>query len=205
MQWYLGPVLLVAAIVAAALLVRAFIRGRRWSSFAAVALLGPAAAGYLWRPNITTDQIWVMRRYLFSALPLLTLLGFGLVAALVRSRPRRLPRAAPVTLAVIIAVAGIVSPLRAIKPVPNITEQRGNLLALRDACHRTGTDAAIVVLQSPTGLLTQWAPQTLRGWCNVPVATCRVVETASRKVYQSAVRSTTTVDSMTSMNVRSSA
>src|SRR4029079_16408402 len=110
---------------------------------------------------------------------LLTLLGFGLVAALVRSRPRRLPRAAPVTLAVIIAVAGIVAPLRAIQPVPHLAEQRRQLLALRHACHRTGTDAAIVVLQSPTGLLTQWAPQTLRGWCNVPVAA--MVPTAGTK------------------------
>ena len=27
-----------------------------------------------------------------------------------------------------------------------------------------------MVLQGPTGLLFQWAPQSLRGWCNVPVA-----------------------------------
>ena len=33
-----------------------------------------------------------------------------------------------------------------------------------------GKDAAIVVLQGATGLLFQWAPQTMRGWCNVPVA-----------------------------------
>ncbi len=170
MRWYLGPILLVAAIVAAALLARALVRGRRWYTFAALGLLGPATVGYLWRPNITTDQIWVMRRYLFSALPLLTLLGFGLVAALVQMRPRRLPRAVPIACAVVIAVAGIVWPLRAVKPVPNMTEQRGYLLTLRDACHRVGRDAAIVLLQSPSGLLTQWAPQTLRGWCNVPVA-----------------------------------
>src|SRR5262249_1388077 len=30
--------------------------------------------------------------------------------------------------------------------------------------------AAVVLLQSRTGLTAQWAPQTLRGWCNVPVA-----------------------------------
>jgi hypothetical protein len=44
------------------------------------------------------------------------------------------------------------------------------LLAVRDACHTVGRDAAIVLLKSPTGLTAQWAPQTLRGWCNVPVA-----------------------------------
>jgi hypothetical protein len=169
-QWYLGPVLLAAAIVAAALLVRAFVRARRWQAFAPVALLGPAAVAYLYRPNIATDQIWVMRRYLFSALPLFTLLGFGLVAALLAARPLRLPRAVPVTAGALIAAAGIVSPLRALEPVPKITEQRGFPSTLRAACRTAGDDAAIVVLKSPTGLLAEWTPQALRGWCDVPVA-----------------------------------
>jgi hypothetical protein len=170
MQWYLGPVLLAAAIVALALLVRALIRGHRWYAVSALAFLGPASAVYLWRPNITADQIWVMRRFLFSALPLFTLLGFGLVAALVRYRPRRVPRAAPITLAVVIATAGIASPVRALKPVANITDQRGYLLALRDACRIAGKDAAIVLLQtSPSRLFYTWAPQSFRSWCNVPV------------------------------------
>ena len=38
------------------------------------------------------------------------------------------------------------------------------------ACRVMGKNAAVVLLQSPTGLLYAWAPQTLRGWCNVPVA-----------------------------------
>jgi len=169
-SWYIGPVALAAAIVAAALLVRKLVRGRMWYAAAAIALLAPASAVYLWRPNITTDQIWVMRRYLFSALPLFTLLAFGLVAALVRARPRHLPAAVPVVIGVLIAAGAISQPLRAIKPVPNITEQRGYLLAVRDTCDIVGRDAAIVLLQSPQGLTAQWAPQTLRGWCNAPVA-----------------------------------
>jgi hypothetical protein len=189
MQWYLGPVLLAAAIVAAALLVRALVRGRRWQAFAPLALLGPAAAGYLWRPNISTDQIWVMRRYLFSALPLFTLLGFGLVAALVRYRPRRLPRALPVAGAVVIAALGIVSPARALKPVPKITEQRSYPVALRDACRTTGEHAAIVVLQStdPRVLLSQWLPQSLRGWCDVPVAVMATTPTSRAALARLAV------------------
>jgi len=79
-------------------------------------------------------------------------------------------RVMPIGLALIVVTAGIVWPLRALKPVPNVTEQRGYLLALRDACNAAGDDAAIVVLQGRTGLFAQWAPQTLRGWCDVPVA-----------------------------------
>ena len=170
MSWYVGPIALATAIVAAALLVRMFVRGRMWFAVAGVALLGPASAVYLWRPNITTDQIWVMRRYLFSALPLFVLLAFGLVAALVRVRSHRVPMAVLVAIAILLAGGALSSPLRALKPVPNITEQRGYPLAVRDACHTVGRESAIVLLQSPKGLMAQWAPQTLRGWCNVPVA-----------------------------------
>jgi len=170
MSWYLGPITVGAAIVGAALLVGILVRGRLWFALAGIALLGPSSVIYLWRPNISSDQIWVMRRYLFSALPLLTLLAFGLVAALLRLAPKQLPRAVPVTAALVIAAAGIAYPISTLEPVRNITEQRGDLLAVRDACRVMGKDAAVVLLQSPTGLLYAWAPQTLRGWCNVPVA-----------------------------------
>lgn len=170
LSWYLGPIALATAIVAAALFVRMLVRGRMWFAFAGVALLAPASAVYLWRPNITTDQIWVMRRYMFSALPLFVLLAFGLVAALVRVRTHRVPVAAVVAIAVVLAGFAVSSPLRALKPVPSISEERVYPVAVRDACHTVGRDAAIVLLQGKKGLLSQWAPQTLRGWCNVPVA-----------------------------------
>ena len=170
MSWYLGPVALAAAIVAAALVVRALMRGQSWYALAGIALLGPAAAVYLWRPNISTDQIWVMRRYLFSALPLLTLLAFGLVAACARVRLRSMPRLVPIAVAVVIGAAAVASPISTVAAVPNITEQRGDALALRDACRTVGPRAAIVLLQGSTGLLYEWVPQSLRGWCNVPVA-----------------------------------
>ena len=170
MSWYLGPITVAAAIVAAALLVVMLVRGKMWFALAGLALLGPSSVIYLWRPNISSDQIWVMRRYLFSALPLLTLLGFGLVAALLRWAPKQVPRAVPIAAAVVIAAAGIAYPISTVEPVRNITEQRGDLLTVRDACRVMGGHAAVVVLQSPAGLLYEWAPQTLRGWCDVPVA-----------------------------------
>ncbi len=170
MSWYLGPIAVAAAIVAAALLVRALVHGRMWFASVGIALLAPASAVYLWRPNISTDQIWVMRRFLFSALPLLTLLAFGLVAALRRAEPRRTSRAVTAAVAVVIGAAGVAYPIWAVHRVPNVTEQRGDLLAVREACRTVGRDAAIVVLQNPTSLLSQWVPQTLRGWCDTPVA-----------------------------------
>jgi hypothetical protein len=170
LSWYAGPIALAAALIAGALLVRALVRGRMWFAVTGIALLAPSSAVYLWKPNISTDQIWVMRRYLFSALPLVTLLAFGLVAALLRFAPAGIPRFVPIGAAVLIGAVAVAYPISTVEPVRNIAEQRGDLLAVRDACHIMGNDAAIVVLQGPTGLLFQWAPQTLRGWCNAPVA-----------------------------------
>ena len=162
--------MVAAAIVAAALLLRDLLRGRRLHTLAGVALLAPASAVYLWKPNISTDQIFVMRRFLFSAIPLFVLLAFGLVAALLQHTPKSMPRAIPVVVAVFIAFWGLWYPISVVKSVPNITEQRGDLLTLRDACQKMGTNAAVVVLQAPPSLLYEWAPQPVRGWCNVPVA-----------------------------------
>jgi len=170
MSWYLGRVALAAAIVGAAFLVRDLLRGRRFYTLAGVALLAPASAVYLWKPNISTDQIFVMRRFLFCAFPLLILLAFGLVAALLQYVPKSIPRAVPTAVAVFIAAAAVWYPISVIKAVPNITEQRGDLLTLRSACTTLGNNAAVVVLQSPTSLVNEWAPQPLRGWCDVPVA-----------------------------------
>jgi hypothetical protein len=170
MTWYLGPIAVAAAIVGAALLVRELIRGRMVFTLAGIALLAPATAVYLYRPNISTDQIFVMRRFLFSALPLLTLLAFGLVATLLRLVPKTIPRAVPVAAALLIGAAGVVYPITTVASVPNITEQRGDLLALKDACRTMGRHAAIVLLEGDADQLFQWAPEPLRGWCNAPVA-----------------------------------
>jgi len=170
MSWYLGPVTVAAAIVAAALLTWMLVRGKMWFALAGIALLGPSSAIYLWRPNISSDQIWVMRRYLFSALPLLTLLAFGLIAALLSLKPKRVPRPVPICAAVLIGAIAFAFPVVALKSVRNMSDQRGDPLAVRDACRMIGDHAAIVILQSPTGLLYEWAPQTLRDWCDVPVA-----------------------------------
>jgi len=170
MSWYLGPITVAAAIVAAALLTWMLVRGKMWFALAGIALLGPSSLIYLWRPNISSDQIWVMRRYLFSALPFLTLLAFGLVAALVSLKPRRVPRVVPFGAAILVGAAAVAFPVVVLKPVRNISDQRGDPLAVRDACRTVGDHAAIVILQSRSGLLYEWAPQTLRDWCDVPVA-----------------------------------
>ena len=170
MSWYLGPFTIAAAIIAAALLARAVLRRRWLDALAGRRVAGPASALYLWRASAYPDQVWVERRYLDSALPLITVLAFGLVVALARWRPGAVPRAVPMIAAAALGVVAVAAPIRAVAPVRNMTEQRGNLGAIEDACRIIGPRAAVVVLRSPVNRVDLTAPQTLRGWCGADVA-----------------------------------
>ena len=170
MSWYLGPITVFAAIVGAALLIRSLLRGHSRFALAGLALLGPPSAIYLWKPSAAADQIWVTRRYLISAFPLLTLLAFGVVAALVRWASARVPSALTVVIAVAVSAGMVAYPFSTVVPLRDMTEQRGDVGIIRDACGILGPHAAVVVLASKTGSLAGSVPQTLRGWCGTPVA-----------------------------------
>lgn len=171
MSWYLGPMVVAAAIIGGALLVRALVLGRFARVTAALATLVPASALYLWKANAVSDHIWVMRRFLVGAFPLLVLLAAGLAAYL-------WPQAGTARLGVtrrvvsLLLVAGAVGwPLYTVAGLAAMTEQRGYLDVVHDACAHMGAKPAIVLIDSnPNNLVEQWIPQTLRGWCGADVA-----------------------------------
>ena len=175
MSWYLGRVVVAAAIVGGrAARARRCCAAARCSRSRAIALLAPASAVYLWKPNISTDQIFVMRRFLFSRAPVVDRCSRSgsspRCCGSCRSRYRARCRWS-VARRSIACWRRRGTRSRRSRRCRNITEQRGDLLALRRTrARRSASNAAVVVLQSPTGLLYQWAPQPLRGWCNVPVA-----------------------------------
>lgn len=168
--WYLGPIALAAGIVGVALLTREVIRGRRGPAGLVVTAFLPVAAVYLWNANIFPDQIWVMRRFLPLVIP-----GFILFAFVVVDRMFGIGRRSNGTSnrlwqagAVVILVAAIAWPVRTVWPVRGETTQKGFLGPVDQLCHVIGPDAAVVVLQGAT--LQAILPQTLRSYCNVPVA-----------------------------------
>lgn len=172
MSWYVGPLTLVAAIVAAGCLTRALLRGRRLYALAPLALFVPESLVYLWYANAYTDHVWVARRFLTSTFPLLILLALGLAALLWRaplpgkwSTPSRVA-------AVVIAVGAVAFPVWTIVPVRSMRDQGGYEKTVTQACKVLGPNAAVVVLEGPTlasDTREDWIPQTLRSWCGVPV------------------------------------
>jgi hypothetical protein len=172
MSWYLGPLTLVAAIVGAALLVRALLRGRLPHVVAPLAILLPGALLYLWSASVQPDHVWVMRRFLVGALPMLILLAVGLAARLWTAPVRwRWKRAARIVAAVVV-VSTVAFPIYTVIPVASMREEAGYLSVVEDACRVLGPRSAAVMLepvQKQQEFLEAWATQALRGWCDTPV------------------------------------
>ena len=54
-----------------------------------------------------------------------------------------------------------------------MSEQRGLLAVVDNACRLMGPRPAVIVLASPPRLFDQWTPQAFRGWCDADVAIMR--------------------------------
>jgi hypothetical protein len=165
MSWYLGPLTLAAAIIGAALLVRALLRGRYSHAAVAVGVMVPGALLYLYKADAVPDHIWVTRRFLLNAVPTLVLLAAGL-ACWLWSNVRRV-RAGRIAAAVLTVVA-VGYPVTTIAGVQAMGEQRGYLEAVHAVCRDLGPHAAAVVIAVDSLELT--IPQTLRSFCGADVA-----------------------------------
>ena len=175
MSWYLGPILIAAAIIGGALLVRSLVlEGRFARVTAALATLVPASALYLWKANAAADHIWVMRRFLVGAFPLFVLLAVGL-AAYLWPPPSTTRRRVTRSVVSLLLVAGSLGwPLYTVAGLQAMTEQRGYLNVVRDACAHMGPKPAVVLIDgSEDNIVDLWLPQTLRGWCGADVAILR--------------------------------
>jgi len=168
-SWYIGPITLVLAIVGAAYATRSFVRGSlRVPSQATALVLAPPALLYLWRPSITPDQIWSMRRFLPAVFPILLLAAFGALCAFA-ARDRFGATRARRAIAVGLGVVALAYPVYAIRNVSRMTDQRGFHAAVLDACRVVGDRGAVVVPQESAPLTWLYDPQTLRSFCDVPV------------------------------------
>jgi hypothetical protein len=176
MGWYIGPLTLTVAIVGAALLTRALIRGRMTRVLGALAVLAPGSLLYLYKADAASDHPWVTRRFLVSALPLLVLLALGLAAAC--AGWRRFGGAARVV-AILFAISTVAYPLYTVIGVRSMTEQRGFLAVINEGCADFGNHAAVLVLERDNAdLFDDWVPQALRSWCGADVGVARGVTAA---------------------------
>ena len=189
LSWYLGPPTLAIALVAAGLLARALLRGRMLHMIAPVALLVPGSLLYLDRASAYTDHIWVMRRYLDTALPLLILLALGLAAFL---RTARLPdgwmRTTGRTGAIAIAIVTVGYPIYTLIPVRSMKDESGYLAVMQDACRLMGPHPAMLLVgqarTSATDVLEEWTPLAFQSFCGAAVAVDPIIFTTAAEMQR---------------------
>jgi len=171
-SWYVGPITLTIGIIGAAALTVALVRGSvRLPTQIAAFMFAPPALLYIWRPTITPDQIWAARRFLPAVFPGIILLTFAVLCGLVRTPDRRFVGQRR-SLAIVLAIATVAFPWITIRDVAQMTEQRGLFPVIDNACKILGHHSAVVVLQdlAPPSVVYLSDPQTLRSFCDVPVA-----------------------------------
>ena len=169
-SWYLGPLTLTLAIIAFGVVAALLVKGTaRFATRISVFMLAPPALLYLWRPSITPDHIWATRRFLPAVFPGVILLAFCAISVIARG-PRLRSARVRTSIAIVLGVCAILYPARATSGVANMTEQRGEYAAVAAACRTLGPKSAAVILQDSQSFLYLNDPQTLRSFCNIPVA-----------------------------------
>ena len=169
MSWYIGAPALLLAIGGLMWGTWKVLRGRGHSALVTLLVLCLGSGALYWyAPQITPDQIWASRRFVPAVLPALAVWATVAVAvcASVR-RVRRLPRTMQHAVAGAAAIVLIVPPAVVTSPVMWQRSQAGYLQPILASCDAVGPDAAVIVVGGWAGATL---PQSLRSWCDVPVA-----------------------------------
>lgn len=174
---YTGGAAIVLAAAGTAVAAAEGTRRRADDLLLLAGLLAIPAAAYLWRPSITPDQIFAMRRFLPVVLPGVAITG-GLVAD--RALRWRSPRVAAAGGAAFLA-ALVAFPVWASAAVFSDTPEQGSAAAVAAVCRAAGPRAAILIV--PGGGLEVVAPQTLEAFCGVPVAVATTAQAASNLAF----------------------
>jgi hypothetical protein len=169
MSWWVGPVALVLALLAAAVLAHraagSWVDERPLPSWLGAAVVGVGSTLLTaYRPGITPDHPWADRR-LVIALPTVVLLVVACAAVLSRWTTRRLPYTVNVLASVAVAAALLVPAALATWPHADERVEEGELAAVDRVC--SAMQPGDVAMMVDSRAANEW-PQVLRGYCGVP-------------------------------------
>lgn len=169
MAWWVGPVTLVLALAALAVLTHraaaAWTAERPLPSWTGPLLVATGSTVLtLIRPGITPDHPWADRR-LLVALPFALVLAVAAIATVTRWGTRRLPSLATVGATVALAVGVAWPTVAATLPHAAQRVEQGELAAVRQVCRIAGPGDVALMVDSRAA--NEW-PQVMRGMCDVP-------------------------------------
>lgn len=165
---YVGLPALALGVAGFAYMLRETVLGRLQRAVPFLLALGAVSAAVLWRPEVTPDHIWTMRRFVPVVIPGLIICCFWTVGRVLAFEGR--PRLPDLWRNLAIASAAAVIGHSAWTLIPVISERMhvGTLLATERLCDYLPERAAVLVAQS--ALLDLQFTQTVRGFCRVPAA-----------------------------------
>jgi hypothetical protein len=172
LAWYLGTVTVAAALVGLVLLAPLG-RQRRvdWYVAPFLAIFAATAMVYLYRPNVTIEHIFAIRRFLPVVLPGMLILAFVVVDRLWRAGAARGTGIALRAGAVALAIALVALPARKTAPVADVAPQAGMGDVTERACRTLPPNAAVLVLdEAGVPFYRHQYLHTIRAFCDVPTA-----------------------------------
>lgn len=172
--WYLGPLVLVAAVLGIAVLIRRFVLGRLQDDLSLLlALVVPISVLYLFRTGIYPDQPWAIRRFLPITIPgLLLFAGWFAVWFIERSERGGLlanPAYRQYAYVAVVSVA-LVPPLAVSWPLKSARWEAGGISGMERLCSAVGPDG-VAILSLEVGPVMLPA---VRGFCAPGVAAATV-------------------------------
>jgi Dolichyl-phosphate-mannose-protein mannosyltransferase len=162
-SWYYGPVTVALGVLGVALGVHRLLARGDLRLVAPLTMFLSAALLYVTVPSIVPDQIWALRRYLPVVIPGLLLAAVVVLGLLARRSRIGLVVATLLAGAMVLvptAVSARLIPAR--DGVPQLGE-------VHNLCDNLPADAALLL----TGSLANSYQQTVRSYCDVPVAAVR--------------------------------
>ncbi|GAB6900995.1 hypothetical protein [Kineosporia succinea] len=202
-SWYTGPVMLVAAWLAFAVL--AATTARWWLNSRArhattsttgrtvgvPVWLGPAVIAFgsvlltLYRPGITPDHPWADRRMVPVVIPALVVAATATAAWVSRRALRRWPAPALVAVVAASVVVMVLPPWLATQPVAGQRTEQGQIAAAEKVCAHLGPRDVVVALDDRAA--NEW-PQVVRGLCDRPASSVRVTDIHDLEAVATAVK-----------------
>jgi hypothetical protein len=162
-SWYYGPVTVALGVLGVALGVHRLLATGDLRLVAPLTMFLSAALLYVTVPSIVPDQIWALRRYLPVVIP-----GLLLAAAVVLGLLARRSRLGLVV-ATLLAGAMVLVPTAVSARMLPVRDGVPQLREVHNLCDNLPADAALLL----TGSLANGYQQTVRSYCDVPVAGLR--------------------------------
>ncbi|MCP4958940.1 MAG: hypothetical protein GY925_06670 [Actinomycetia bacterium] len=162
-SYYFGPWVLAGAIAGLYWAIRRVLNQRNDRLSPILLCLGPITLVYLVKPSISPDQVWAMRRFFPTGLPLLALL-FGLAVDTVWTAAGR--HRVRLAIPALSAITLIGLPLSQIAPLRTMRTMRVGISEIGELCEAIGPDAAVVL--STESQIASNLTQSVRSVCDVP-------------------------------------